>query len=232
MSFRELRQEVVACTRCPRLTVYRQAVPRKRAFRHEEYWGRPVPGFGDSRAHLLIVGLAPAAHGANRTGRMFTGDGTDGKGSSDFLARALYRAGYANQPWSQRRDDGLALIGAYLTAVVRCAPPDNKPLRAELSNCRPYLLRELELLEDLQLIVSLGKIAYDQVLDVLAGRGAAIPRPRPPFAHGHVIDAGRDHPVLLASYHPSRQNTQTGRLTADMFAAVFETARRLMSAPR
>lgn len=217
----------MVCARCPRLRTYCRRVAREKKpqFRDETYWGRPVPGFGDPRARILIVGLAPAAHGANRTGRMFTGDGTDGAGSSDFLARALHRARCANQPTSRHRRDGLILRGVYLTAIVRCAPPANKPLPGEIARCAPYLEREMDLLKDLCVIVALGKIAFDQTLSLLSRRGASLPGPRPAFGHGVRVAWGAGFPIVLGSYHPSRQNTQTGRLTPAMFDAIFREAK-------
>jgi uracil-DNA glycosylase family 4 len=218
--------DVVACRRCPRLVAYRASVEgTKRAFAGERYWARPVPGFGDPRARVVLVGLAPAPHGANRTGRMFTGDGTDGMGSSDFLLRALHATGFANRADSRRTDDGLLLTGLWMTASVRCAPPDNKPTPEEIAHCAPWLARELELLPDVRVIVALGKLAFDRVLLHLASRGAALPRPRPKFAHGAEVDAGPAFPRVIASYHPSRQNTQTGKLSPAMLAAVLRRAR-------
>jgi len=192
---------------------------KKRAHRDEEYWGRPIPGFGDPAARLLIVGLAPAAHGGNRTGRVFTGDS-----SGDFLMRALHRAGFANIPTSTHVRDGLALADAYIAAAVRCAPPDNKPLPSEIENCLPWLAAELEALTRLQVIVALGRIAFDATLRVLSARGATV-RPRPAFAHGLVHRFEGPVPALVASYHPSRQNTNTGRLTPKMLDDVFGSAR-------
>jgi len=219
--------EVTACTRCPRLVAFRASVEgTKRAFAGETYWARPVPGFGDPCARVVLVGLAPAPHGANRTGRMFTGDGTDGMGSSDFLMRALHATGFANRADSRRADDGLALTDLWMTASVRCAPPDNKPAPAEIANCAPWLARELELLPDVRVIVALGKLAFDRVLLHLASRGGAIPRPRPKFAHGAEVDLGPAFPRVIASYHPSRQNTQTGKLSPAMLAAAFRRARQ------
>jgi uracil-DNA glycosylase len=217
---------LTACTRCPRLVAYRTSVEgTKRAFAGERYWARPVPGFGDPRARVVLVGLAPAPHGANRTGRMFTGDGTDGMGSSDFLMRALRATGFANRGDSRRADDGLRLTGLWMTAAVRCAPPDNKPSPEEIANCAPWLARELALLPRVRVIVALGKLAFDRVLLHLASRGAAVPRPRPKFAHGAEVDLGPAFPRVIASYHPSRQNTQTGKLSPSMLAAVFRRAR-------
>jgi len=222
-SLSDINRQIVACTRCPRLRAYctRVAAEKKAAYRDEAYWGRPVPGFGDPRARVLIVGLAPAAHGANRTGRMFTGDS-----SGDFLARALHRAGFSNQPTSRHRDDGLALRGAYVGAAARCAPPGNKPAPDELDNCRAYLAAEMRALRELEVIVALGRVAFEAVLRVLGEAGAPV-RPRPPFEHARLYRMGAGHPVLVASYHPSRQNTNTGRLTEEMFDLVFRLARRL-----
>jgi uracil-DNA glycosylase family 4 len=212
---------VIDCRRCPRLVRHREAVARakKREFRDCDYWGRPVPGFGDPRAELLIVGLAPAAHGANRTGRMFTGDS-----SGRWLFRALHRAGFATQPTSEHRDDGLALTNAWLTAVARCAPPGNKPLPDEIARCADFLRAEVELLARVRVVVALGQIAFSRWLELARERGAAVPRPRPRFAHLAVVRLERS-PVLIASYHPSRQNTQTGKLTEPMLDAVFARAR-------
>ena len=220
-----LNQEVVACTRCPRLVEWRQRVAREKraAFADQEYWGRPVPSFGDPDARVLVVGLAPAAHGANRTGRMFTGDR-----SGDWLYRALHRAGLANQSESHRADDGLTLRGAYVTAAVRCAPPANRPTPRERDLCRPFLERELDVLTRVRVIVTLGKFAYDQVLRILGSRGLALPRPRPKFGHGVEIPVGDT--TLLASYHPSQQNTFTGTLTERMFDGVWQRARALSHA--
>jgi uracil-DNA glycosylase family 4 len=217
--------EVVACARCPRLAKYRVAVAgTKKAFAEDVYWSRPVPGFGDPSARVVLVGLAPAPHGANRTSRMFTGDGTDGMGSSDFLMRALHATGFANRDTSRAADDGLVLTGLWMTASVRCAPPDNKPSPAEIANCAPWLARELELLPRVRVVVALGKLAFDRVLLHFAERGAPVPRPRPKFAHGAEVDLGAAFPLVLASYHPSRQNTQTGLLSPSMLAAVFRRA--------
>lgn len=219
-----LHREIVACERCPRLRQHclRVAAVKRRAFRDWTYWGRPVPPFGDPAARLLILGLAPAAHGANRTGRMFTGDR-----SGDFLFRALHETGYASQAASTARDDGLRLAGAYVTASVRCAPPDNKPERAEIEACRPYLKRELDLLRQVRVVVALGKLAFDNYLDVLKGRGEVASRSGFVFAHDREHSTGAGHPVLISSYHPSQQNTSTGRLTREMLHAVFARARRI-----
>ncbi len=224
-----INQAVVECTACPRLISYCREVAhtKKRAYRDDDYWGKPVPGFGDPAAHLLIVGLAPAAHGANRTGRMFTGDSTDGMGSADFLARVLHRFGIASQPTSRQRGDGLTLHDAYLSSIVRCAPPANRPTREEIANCAQHLQHEMQALLNMRAILALGKLAFDQVLRAFEERGAAIPRPRPKFAHGVVVHIGDNLPVLVGSYHPSRQNTQTGRLTESMFGEVIQLAQTL-----
>jgi len=215
-----LAEEIAACRRCPRLVRWREQVARekRRAYAAEAYWGRPVPGFGDPAARLLVVGLAPGAHGANRTGRMFTGDG-----SGDFLYAALHRAGLSSQPLSRSRDDGLRLAGCFITAACRCAPPQNRPAPAELEACAPFLDRELELLREVRAALCLGAVAWAAALRALSRRGAAVPRPRPAFRHGAELRlAGA--PALVASYHVSRQNTQTGRLTAGMFDAVLARA--------
>jgi uracil-DNA glycosylase family 4 len=213
----ELCARTIACRRCPRLVAWREQVAREKraAFADQVYWGRPVPGFGDPNARLVVVGLAPAAHGGNRTGRIFTGDR-----SGDWLFSALWRSGYSNQPGSEARDDGLRLDGAYVTACVRCAPPSNRPTTAERDNCLPFLVRELEILSDARVLVALGAFAYG-VLGRLLGL-----RPRPPFAHGRqvVVPDGR---TLICSYHPSQQNTFTGRLTEEMLDQVFSRAREL-----
>ena len=226
-SIEDLHRAVVACTICPRLVAYRERVARtkRRMYMDWDYWGRPLSGFGDPNARLLVLGLAPAAHGGNRTGRMFTGDR-----SGDWLYGALHATGYANQPTSEHRDDGLALHGAYVSAALRCAPPDNKPLPEELASCRAYLLRELALLHGLRVVLALGKIAFDAYLATFPPRGIAMPRPRPRFAHAAAY-AMPDGLTLLASYHPSQRNTQTGLLTAPMFHAVFAAAADLISVP-
>jgi len=197
------------------------AEEKRASFADEDYWGRPVPSFGDPRAGLLIVGLAPAAHGANRTGRMFTGDR-----SGDWLFRALHRAGFATRPEATARDDGLELRDAWLTAAVRCAPPDNRPKPAERKACRPYLEAEFDLLERARVIVSLGGFSFDQVLRILRDRGRSVPVPKPAFGHGTEVRI--DDQVLLASYHPSQQNTFTGRLTEPMFDRIWSRARDLL----
>lgn len=223
MDLSELNREILACRRCPRLVTYRERVARekRRAYRLETYWGRPVPSGGDPQARVLLVGLAPGAHGSNRTGRMFTGDG-----SADFLTPALFRAGFANQPTSIHAADGLRLQDLYITAVVHCAPPANKPLPEEIARCRPFLLAHLEGLPRVRVILTLGQIALQGVLRALHELGHALPSPRPAFAHGGEISL--DGITLLASYHPSRQNTQTGRLTAAMFDRVLHRARSLL----
>ncbi|MGA2118230.1 MAG: uracil-DNA glycosylase [Bryobacteraceae bacterium] len=225
MQLELLREEIVSCQRCPRLREYCAEVARvrRRAYRDWEYWGKPVPSYGDPRARLLILGLAPAAHGANRTGRMFTGDR-----SGDWLYRALHATGFASQAESLSRDDGLRLRGAYITAAARCAPPDNRPARQELANCRSYLESELELLPNLKVVVALGKIAFDQYLDLLKSRGVIASRTAFAFGHNRRFSIGQGQPRLISSYHPSQQNTSTGKLTEAMLLAVFENARGLL----
>src|ERR1700733_3792430 len=219
-----LNSEIVGCRKCPRLVEYRESVARekRRAFTKWEYWGKPVPGFGDAWAGLYILGLAPAAHGANRTGRMFTGDR-----SGDFLYRALYQTGFASQAESRSRDDGLTLSGVYIAAAAHCAPPDNKPAPAELANCRPYLERELDLLKNLRVVVALGRVAFDTYLRILRERGGIASRAAFRFAHDAEHITGPDAPVLISSYHPSQQNTSTGKLTEVMVRQAFERARRI-----
>jgi uracil-DNA glycosylase len=223
-----LNQQIVACHKCPRLVEYRAHIARvkRRAFRDCEYWAKPVPGFGDPRARLLLIGLAPGAHGANRTGRVFTGDS-----SGVFLYKVMYDTGFASQPTSIATGDGLTLIDAYIGAAVRCAPPDNKPLPEEIRNCRPYLERELELLKDVRVVVALGKLAFDAYLTILRDQGKIARRADFVFAHDSEHRTGRSQPVLISSYHPSQQNTSTGKLTEKMFRAVFERARRLIGSP-
>jgi uracil-DNA glycosylase len=222
---RVLNQEVIECRRCPRLVQYRENIGRvqKRAYRGQEYWSRPLPGFGDPGARLLTIGLAPAAHGGNRTGRMFTGDR-----SGEFLYRALWETGFANQPQSVSRDDGLLLRDAYITAPVRCAPPENKPTREEILACRPYLVRELALLKNVRVVVVLGGIALDAYLSVLQDGGVIKSRAAFRFAHGACFETHPRGPLILASYHPSQQNTSTKRLTAIMLREIFERARQLL----
>jgi uracil-DNA glycosylase family 4 len=217
-----LERRVVACHRCPRLVAHREAVARGKVarFRDWKYWGKPVPGFGDTRARVLIVGLAPAAHGANRTGRMFTGDE-----SGRWLYRALHGAGFANRSTSEGRGDGLRLRDAYVTAIARCAPPANRPTPGEIGSCRPFLVEEVRLLSRVRVVVVLGRMAHAGFLAAYEDAGRPRPRPLPRFAHGarHVLPDGT---VLVCSYHPSQQNTFTGRLTRSMLDRVFRTARR------
>jgi uracil-DNA glycosylase family 4 len=222
-----LNRRIVRCKRCPRLVTYRERIGRekKREFREWEYWAKPLPSFGDPSARLLIIGLAPAAHGGNRTGRFFTGDS-----SGRWLFRALYKAGFANQPTWQRRDDGLKLVDCYITAVIHCAPPDNKPLPQEIEHCSAYFDEELARLKRVRVVIALGKIAFDNYLKGYRRLGIALPRPVPRFAHDTVHKFTDGLPGLIASYHPSRQNTNTGKLTEPMFDAVFARARRLLEA--
>lgn len=213
------------CRRCARLVAHREeiGIVRRRAYRDEAYWSRPVPGFGDPEARLVLVGLAPGAHGANRTGRMFTGDR-----SGDFLYRALFETGFANQPKGRTSQDGLTLLDAYITASARCAPPDNKPAPEELETCRPFLIRELDLLRKKQVVVALGGIAMNSYLCVLQNCGLITSRTRFPFAHGAEYRTHEGGPLLVGTYHPSQQNTSTGRLTAAMLRGIFERARALL----
>jgi uracil-DNA glycosylase family 4 len=224
ISLDEVREQIVSCERCSRLREYcrRIATEKKAAYRDQTYWGKPVPGFGDPSARVLILGLAPAAHGANRTGRVFTGDGVGGSG--DFLMRALHRHGFASIPISRHPADGLTLRDAFIAAAVRCAPPDNKPNPDEIATCQDHLAAELDALPRIQVVVALGKIAFDAYWQLLARRGVAI-KPRPAFGHGrvHRYDGA---PIVIASYHPSRQNTNTGKLTPRMLEAVFRKARK------
>jgi uracil-DNA glycosylase family 4 len=219
------RDAIVNCEACPRLRGYCATVARekRRAFRDDTYWGKPVPGFGDPQARLLLVGLAPAAHGANRTGRVFTGDGTGGSG--DFLMAALHRAGFANIPTSQHPDDGLKLQNAFIAAAVRCAPPDNKPTPEEIARCLPHLGAEIDALPRVRVVVALGKIAFDAYLQLLKWRGVTM-KPRPAFGHGEAYRLPNGQ-TLVGCYHPSRQNTNTGKLTAPMMDDVFRLARSL-----
>ena len=222
MSLSKIRRQVISCQRCPRLRAYcsRVAKEKRAAFRAQEYWGRPVPAFGDRRARVLVLGLAPAAHGANRTGRVFTGDS-----SADFLMRAMHGVNFANIPTSRTARDGLKLKDAYIAAVVRCAPPENKPTPTEIANCQAHIEAELVALTNVRVVVALGKVAFDAYWRVIA-RQNHTPRPRPRFAHGLIFQAD-GVPSLIASYHPSRQNTNTGKLTPTMLADVFGKARRL-----
>jgi uracil-DNA glycosylase family 4 len=223
-SLNVLNEAVIACRKCPRLVHHREETARvkRRAYRDCSYWGRPVPGFGDPHSQLLIIGLAPGAHGANRTGRMFTGDR-----SGDFLYEQLYRAGFANQPTSKSADDGLQLRNAYIAAVARCVPPDNKPLPIEIANCVPYLERELALLRP-RAILALGGIAFDTYVRLLVQRGQLPSRAAYRFSHGVNFKLPGNLPRLFAAYHPSQQNTQTGRLTPKMFADVLRRIRRAL----
>jgi uracil-DNA glycosylase family 4 len=221
-----LNARIVRCARCPRLVRHRAAAAAAppRRYAGERYWARPLPGFGDPRARLLLVGLAPAAHGGNRTGRMFTGDR-----SGDWLFEALYRAGFASQPTSRRRDDGLRLRDAYVTAAIRCAPPGNKPTPREIARCEPYLLEELRLLDRVRVVVGLGRVGWQAYLRARRALGAPPPRRRPEFGHG-VTTVFEDGVTLIASYHPSQQNTFTGKLTRPMLRGVFRRARRRLGA--
>jgi uracil-DNA glycosylase family 4 len=217
-----VRREIVACEICPRLREFCQRIGREKraAFRDKTYWTKPVPGFGDPAARIVLVGLAPAAHGANRTGRVFTGDGMGGSG--DFLMAALHANGLANQPFSRSIDDGLALTDAWIAAAVRCAPPDNKPTPSEIANCRPHLHAELAALPNARVYVALGRLAFESCWRLLVERGVPA-KPRPAFAHGAVYRTAAG--TIVASYHPSRQNTHTGRLTPSMLRSVFRKAR-------
>jgi uracil-DNA glycosylase family 4 len=222
-----LNRRIIECRQCPRLVAHREHIAhvKRRQFLDWEYWGRPVPGFGDRGARLLIVGLAPAAHGANRTGRIFTGDR-----SGDWLYDALYDSDFANQPLSTERDDGLELRDAFVTAIARCAPPGNRPTPEELGNCRPYLVEELGQLTRVRVVLALGQLAMTGFLHTWQERGGGVPSPRPRFGHGRVFALGSGV-TLLTSYHPSQQNTFTGRLTRRMFRGVLRRARALVDAP-
>jgi uracil-DNA glycosylase family 4 len=224
-SLTAIEQSISRCRKCPRLVEHREtvAVEKKRAYRDWDYWGRPVPGFGDPKARLLIVGLAPAAHGANRTGRMFTGDS-----SGDWLYAALYRFGFASQAESESRDDGMKLTDCYISAAGRCAPPGNKPTQEELDACQPFLERELALLDRVRVVLTLGHVAHRQYLRAAGWWSEFAPRDRPAFGHGTVTDLP-DGSALLSSYHPSRQNTNTGKLTREMWDAVFREAKELLN---
>ena len=219
-----LQQEVIACRQCPRLVEYIGEIGRvkRRAYRDWDYWAKPVPSFGDAKARVLIVGLAPGAHGSNRTGRPFTGDG-----SGATLYRVLHRAGFASRAESRSRDDGLRLIDAYITAAVRCAPPGNKPTTEEIRTCRPYMERELVLLSNVRVVVALGKIAFDVYLSVLRDQGVIRSRSPYLFGHNRVHRIAPGTPVLVSSYHPSQQNTSTGKLTEKMLLDVFRRAKKL-----
>ncbi len=228
LTLEELNKQIVACRKCPRLVAYREKVAKekRRAFMEWKYWGKPVPGFGDPKAELLILGLAPAAHGANRTGRMFTGDR-----SGDFLYQALYRTGFANQPTSQRRNDGLALKNAYISATLRCAPPANKPLPSELANCRPYFEADLEIIRP-RAILALGGIAMRAYLSILKARGEIESHSEFPFRHGASYQFPGNLPRLFASYHPSQQNTFTGKLTEKMLEGVLKEIKESLAGAR
>ena len=219
----QLNNEVIACTRCPRLVEYRERIARekRRAYLACDYWGKPVPGFGDANARVLVLGLAPGAHGSNRTGRPFTGDA-----SGKFMYPILYEAGFSNQPTATERGDGLELKDLYITAAVRCAPPDNKPLPQELANCAPFLDREMDGLRNLRVVVALGRIGFEAYLNYLKRRGLLQSKSAYEFRHGASYKTP-DGKVLLASYHPSNQNTQTGKLTREMFSKIFKEAGRL-----
>jgi uracil-DNA glycosylase family 4 len=218
-----LKQEIVVCQRCPRLVEFREHIAqvKRRAFRECEYWGKPVPGFGDPQARVLLIGLAPGAHGANRTGRVFTGDR-----SGEFLYKVMFDTGFASQPTSTSREDGLKLLDAYISAAVRCVPPGNKPLPQEIRNCRPYLERELDLLKNVRVIIALGRLAFDAYLTVLQDQSRVSRRSQFIFGHDMEHRTGEGHPLLISSYHPSQQNTSTGKLTEVMLRKVFLRARR------
>jgi uracil-DNA glycosylase len=227
MSLANIHHDIITCSRCERLRTYCGEIARTKraAFRQDIYWGKPVPGFGDPDARVLVLGLAPAAHGANRTGRVFTGDGAGASG--DFLMAAMYEHGFANIPTSQSIDDGLILKDAYIAAAVRCAPPDNKPTTEEIHACQPHLEAELAHLPNVRVVVALGKIAFDVWWKVRASKGVFM-KPRPSFSHGAICKLPSG-PIVIASYHPSRQNTNTGKLTPSMMASVFRKAARLRS---
>lgn len=220
----QLQRQIVRCSLCPRLVAYRERVAREKVKRYRDwdYWGNPVPSFGDPQARLLIIGLAPAAHGGNRTGRLFTGDR-----SGDWLYEALYTAGFANQPTAVHKDDGLKLHDCYITAAVHCAPPDNKPLPEEFSACRPYLLQEITLLTEVRIVVALGQVAFTAYLTARRELNRPLSLPLPRFGHA-VTYPLPDGIVLIGSYHPSQQNTFTGRLTRDMFQSIFRSARKIL----
>ena len=222
-----LNEQIISCERCPRLVTYREQIAeqKRRAYRDQTYWGKPVPGFGDPKAQLVLVGLAPGAHGSNRTGRPFTGDK-----SGDFLYRALYDAGFANQPVAVRRDDGLQLHNAYIAAAARCVPPGNKPLPGELLNCREYLERELQILKP-RAILALGKIGWDVYLGILKHEGTVVSRAGYPFSHGAEFDIPGSKSRLFGVYHPSQQNTSTGVVTPAMYAKVLSRIRRWLARP-
>lgn len=226
-TLKQLQSDIVSCTLCPRLVAHREltAQTKRRMYMKCSYWGKPVPSFGDPNASLFIIGLAPAAHGANRTGRMFTGDR-----SGVWLYRALHKFGFASSPESNHRNDNLTLLNAYISAAVRCAPPGNKPLREELLNCRQYLAEELRLINTTKVVLVLGKIALDAYLTVSPDLGITLPTPKPTFGHGKSYCLTRSL-ILVTSYHPSQQNTQTGRLTQSMFNDVFTIVRNKLAKP-
>ena len=223
MDINTLNRTIISCRKCPRLVEYRESVAmnKKRIYQNWVYWGKPVPAFGDIQGRILVVGLAPGPHGSNRTGRMFTGDA-----SGVFLFAALYKAGFANQPESLNRDDGLTLNDLLISAVCRCVPPDNKPSRSEITNCLPYLEQEIAVMRNLQGFVALGRIGFENILSIYRARGVSVPRFD--FKHGRVYQLGDGIPWLIASYHPSQQNTQTGRLTVNMFDKIWQQARTLL----
>lgn len=223
MDIDSLNETIIGCRKCPRLVEYRESVAKKKkkAYREWIYWGRPVPAFGDIHGSILVVGLAPGPHGSNRTGRMFTGDE-----SGVFLFGALHRSGFANQATSLNREDGLVLSDMLVSAVCRCVPPDNKPDRSEIENCLPYLEQEIKLMKNLHGFVALGRIAFENLLKVYRGWGTSVPRFE--FKHGGVYQLGDTLPWLVASYHPSQQNTQTGRLTIGMFDAIWQLAKSML----
>jgi len=225
----QIASDIVHGSQCPRLRSFCERIGREKraAYRDQTYWAKPVPGFGDPHARIVVVGLAPAAHGANLTGRMFTGDGIGG--SADFLMSAMHANGLANQPYSRSVDDGLALVGTWMLAAVRCAPPDNKPAPDEIARCHTHFLAEAQALTESRVYVALGRIAFDACLRLI-GETTAVPRPRPAFAHGAVVRL-EGAPAIVASYHPSRQNTHTGRLTPAMLRAVFKTAASIAARP-
>ena len=226
-SLEKIEQELIICRKCPRLVAWREEVAcvKRKAYRDQDYWGKPVPGFGDPDARILVLGLAPGAHGSNRTGRMFTGDG-----SGNFLYPALFRAGFASQPEASTRTDGLVLRDVFISAVCRCAPPANKPTREEILNCLPWLKQEMQALKNLQGVVVLGKIALDGLLSLPAF--ADLPKKQFPFGHDRFYETFPRLPWILCSYHPSLQNTQTGRLTTDMFDQIWQTAKRTLEIVR
>ncbi len=223
MDLESLNKTIITCRKCPRLVEYREsvAIKKKKAYQDWDYWGKPVPAFGDVHGRILVVGLAPGPHGSNRTGRMFTGDA-----SGVFLFAALHRAGFASQAQSVSRDDGMSLNDVLISAVCRCVPPDNKPTRSEISNCLPYLVQEIRLMKNLQGFVALGRIAFDNLLYIYRSNGVELPRFE--FKHGGLDSLGNGLPWLLASYHPSQQNTQTGRLTVKMFDQIWQQAQKML----